>query len=96
MDDADFVRTLIDLANSTRSANAKQVKRLFAKSPVVFGVWQDASKPYGVDYVLLKGIKLMERGATRGVSTITRVAAVNCRDYEEAYAMRQTWGDRDT
>jgi hypothetical protein len=92
---SNFLELIVDLANENRGDTAQRVKQIFATCEVVFGVWQDASKPHGVDFIFLKGSKSFRKIAASGMAAEKKISAISCRQYEEAVAIKNVWGDCD-
>jgi hypothetical protein len=58
----DFLRQLVEMANQNMElmdGTTEPIKRLFEAGEIVIGVWQDLSRPYGIDFLVLKGAKLL-------------------------------------
>jgi hypothetical protein len=68
------------------------VKQMFA-ADVVYGVWPDASKPAGIDYIVVKGIALMTNCVADNQSFTATVAVVPCSCLEHAVAAQRVFGD---
>ena len=99
MNDEQHLDWLVEMANATRehvlrSENHTDVLReIIAGSDIVWGIWQDESCPDGIDSMIIKGRgRLMLIGqSARGMAV--RMTAVPCREFAEAEAMRQVFGD---
>jgi len=97
-DRADFVRRLVDLANrneETMDGTTEPVRRILADGDVVFAVWQDQEEDYGVDYLVVKGAKLLKEIVASQNAQVMRIDAVKCTCTEQAIALQQVLGDRD-
>ena len=97
-DHADFVRRLVDLANrneETMDGTTEPVRRIVTEGDVVFAVWQDPDEEYGVDYVVVKGAKLLKEIVASQNAQVMRIDAVKCTCTEQAIALQQVLGDRD-
>lgn len=60
---------------------------------LVYGVWEDATKPFGVGIAILQGIKLIEEALKRGGSATFSVGHIRCRSRDEAKVCSILWGD---
>ena len=97
-DHADFVRKLVDLANyneETMDGTTEPVSRILAEGDVVFAIWQDPEEEYGVDYLVVRGAKLLKQLVASQTGLVIRISAVNCTCEEHAIALQQVLGDRD-
>ena len=97
-DHADFVSRLVDLANrneETMDGTTEPVRRILADGDVVFAVWQDQEEDYGVDYLVVKGAKLLKEIVASQTGQPMRLSAVKCVCEEQAIALKQVLGDRD-
>ena len=94
-----FVQRLVQIANAhvfdDRMADTERLRQLIEAHEVVFGVWQDADKPNGVDVLLVKGDAFGDMEAIMDEMDTARVrlTAVRCCEAEEAHAMRKVFGD---
>ena len=98
----EFVEGLVQMANNNadamkerRNANGDldSVREMLATCDLVYGVWQDANAPYGVDCLIIKGDPALHSVIDSGRSADLRMTALRCRNAEEAEAFRQVMGD---
>jgi hypothetical protein len=98
----DYLRALIDSANANAERNDganTPIKEIIEGSEVVFAIWRDMRRHYGVDFLLLKGVnKLREIAAMaddnlRGVAISTNAILMDNR--EMALAAREVFGQPD-
>ena len=54
-------------ARDPMDGTAGPIRHLIDEGDVVYGVWPDAIKPHGIDYGVLKGGELLEKGSGRVV-----------------------------
>jgi hypothetical protein len=71
------------------------VKRLFQEADVVFGVWPDTTKPYGMDMITLKGTRVLRECVANNVNVDARVTVVPCDCYQRALAAKEVFGEPD-
>jgi hypothetical protein len=71
------------------------VRRILAEGDVVFGVWQDPEEEFGVDYLVVKGAKVLKEILASQTTQVGRISAVKCICEEHAIALQQVLGDRD-
>ena len=93
----DFLSRLVENANrlAERGLDTEGLRRLIETTDLVFGIWQDAAEPFGVDWTIIKGKPDLEALAAQAKITVPRrtYAAIPCRCYEEALAMCRVLGD---
>jgi hypothetical protein len=68
------------------------VKAIFAKNDVVFGIWQDAERPFGVGWLILKGAALIPDIEVSRESGALRMSAIPCGSHERAIATKRVLG----
>ena len=95
---AELVRSLVHLANENNERMTGQMNEIYQiirNADVVFAIWQDFAKPFGVSILLIKGVALL-RGCASGDKAIQpRVSAISCRCCEQAIALQQICGEPD-
>ena len=93
---ADFVREMVDAANNNQDlmdGTTAPIKEIIAGADLVLGIWQDATKPYGVNLHVIKGQGHMRDGAYNNVTKRLRCTAIKCIDLEQAVAAQQMFGE---
>jgi hypothetical protein len=98
IDSEDFMRRLVKMTNEniTRlDGTTEPIKRMFEEGAIVIGVWQDASRPYGVGTLVLKGAKLLMETITSGQPVNAHISAIPCECLEQAIASKEKFGTRD-
>jgi len=94
---ADFVEKLVRMANSNADGvegpAVDGLRATIDSAEIVFGIWQDADSPYGVNYHVIKGLPGLHAVVDSGVAAAKSITAVRCRNFEEAEAMRRVFGD---
>lgn len=99
MNDEQHLKRLVDLANANSDlilrskSHAAALAEIIGENDIVWGVWQDEGCPEGVDSMIIKGRgRLMLIGQSmRNVAA--KMTAVPCREFAEAEAMCQVFGD---
>jgi hypothetical protein len=92
------VRKVVDLANRNEAnmdGTMEPVRRIVAENDVVFAVWQEPEEEYGVDYLIVKGAKLLKEITASRTGQVARISAVKCICAEQAVALKRVLGDRD-
>lgn len=95
---ADFVHSLIEMANQNNeemTGSMDEVRQIISDNELVFAVWQDASKPYGVGLLIVKGNDLFRNCIASGTPIEVRVSAISCVEYEGAVALIRACGEPD-
>lgn len=99
MNEEQHLQALVEMANANqdlilRSENhTDALREIIGASDIVWGIWQDEICPSGVDSVIIKGRgRLMLIGQSARGMAVT-MTAVRCREFAEAEAMRQIFGD---
>jgi hypothetical protein len=81
-----------------RMADASErmpVKAIMEEAELVYGVWADAGEPDGVDWLILKGERLLRESMASGGPISTQTAAIWCESREDARSVRQTFGSHE-
>jgi hypothetical protein len=78
---------LYTVARDLMDGTAGPIRRLIDEGDVVYGVWPDAIKPHGIDYGVLKGGELLEKGSGR-VVVLLRESVVPCQSRDQALRIR--------
>ena len=89
-DEDRFLEKLVRLyiaARDLMDGTADPIRRLIDEGDIVYGVWPDAIKPHGVDYGVLKGGELLEKGSGR-VVVLLRETVVPCQSRDQALRIR--------
>ena len=89
-DEDRFLEKLVRLYTAGRElmdGTADPIRRLIDEGDIVYGVWPDAIKPHGVDYGVLKGGELLEKGSGR-VVVLLRETVVPCQSRDQALRIR--------
>ena len=89
-DEDRFFEKLVRLyiaARDLMDGTADPIRRLIDEGDIVYGVWPDAIKPHGVDYGVLKGGELLEKGSGR-VVVLLRETVVPCQSRDQALRIR--------
>jgi hypothetical protein len=89
-DEDRFLEKLVRLyiaARDLMDGTTGPIRRLIDEGDVVYGVWPDAIKPHGVDYGVLKGGALLEKGSGR-VVVLLRETVVPCQSRDQALRIR--------
>jgi hypothetical protein len=92
-----FLKKLVRLyvaARDLMDGTADPIRRLIDEGDVVYGVWPDAIKPHGIDYGVLKGGELLEKGSGRLV-VLLRETVVPCQSRDQALRIRATFCSPD-
>jgi len=99
MTDEQHLKRLVDLAGANSDlilrgkSHAAALAEIIGGNDIVWGVWQDKSCPNGVDSMIIKGRgRLMLIGQSKLAVTV-KMTAVPCREFAEAEAMCQVFGD---
>ena len=93
----EHLQMLVSMANAlVGNLDTDGVREIIDGSDVVFGVYQDVTEPEGVGITIIKGELALESIFLLGASLDTNVAAIPCREREEAWALRLTLGDGKT
>jgi hypothetical protein len=73
------------------------VLRLIEQGDVVAAVWPDPSAPQGIDFLRLKGTRLLREILAGGnpLGRGFRATVVPCQSYEHAIATKEWIGERD-
>ena len=85
-----FLEKLVRLyvaARDLMDGTAGPIRRLIDEGDVVYGVWPDAIKLHGIDYGVLKGGELLEKGSGR-VVVLLRETVVPCHSRDQALRIR--------
>jgi hypothetical protein len=70
------------------------VLKILTDHDLVFGVWPDANKPDGIDFLLIKGRAKLRDVIVLKVGLSSTIAAIPCANDETALALQQTHGDK--
>ena len=94
----------MDLHSIAAQANANQVAiagggmatvlKLLQSHDIVFGIWADKSRAGGADFIVVKGIGLLERVVDLRRSVEMTWTAIPCTCLEQAVALRLVHGDK--
>ena len=79
-------------ARDPMDGTAGPIRHLIDEGDVVYGVWPDAIKPHGIDYGVLKGGELLEKGSGR-VVVLLRESVVPCQSRDQALRIRAMFCD---
>ena len=85
-----FLEKLVRLyvaARDLMDGTAGPIRRLIDEGDVVYGVWPDAIKPHGIDYGVLKGGELLDKGSGQMV-VLLRETVVPCQSRDQALRIR--------
>ena len=85
---ADFVKRLVNIAKRRRIGSTTPLnpsRRSSRRTTSVFGIWNDATKPYGVDFITLKGGRLIRDGMLENKNVTTRTGVVPCIDSQSGH-----------
>ena len=74
-------------ARDLMDGTAGPIRRLIDEGDVVYGVWPDAIKPHGIDYGVLKGGELLDKGSGQ-VVVLLRETVVPCQSRAQALRIR--------
>ena len=89
-DEDRFLEKLVRLyiaARDLMDGTADPIRRLIDEGDIVYGVWPDAIKPHGVDYGVLKGGELLDKGSGQ-VVVLLRETVVPCQSRDQALRIR--------
>jgi hypothetical protein len=89
-DEDRFLEKLVSLyvtARDLMDGTAGPIERLIDEGDVVYGVWPDTIKPHGIDYGVLKGGELLDKGSGQ-VVVLLREAVVPCQSRDQALRIR--------
>jgi hypothetical protein len=89
-DEDRFLKKLVRLyvaARDLMDGTAGPISRLIDEGDVVYGVWPDVIKPYGIDYGVLKGGELLEKSSGQMV-VLLRESVVPCQSRDQALRIR--------
>jgi len=89
----DKLETLYIDARDLMDGTASPIRRLIDEGDVVYGVWPDAIKPHGIDYGVLKGGELIEKGGR--VVVLLQETLVPCRVGDQALRIRAVFCSSD-
>ena len=101
----DFLERMVALANYVGNelgalpdgdARYEMVEEIVESAEIVFAVWQDRSARDGVGYMMVKGQAIARQAVAVKRSVSTRIAAIPCQNAEQAEALLQEFGERDT
>jgi hypothetical protein len=73
----------------------EEIRRRIDKSDVVFGVWQAAEKPGGIDRLILSGDALFAEFMDGRSIHIKNLAVVPCQSFEDALRTKRMFGTSD-
>jgi hypothetical protein len=85
-------RTQAEFAKIPKEKHNDALKQLMHESDLVFGVFKDASKARGWDYIIIKGEQALAEGARNNTAINLRLSAIPCREPEEAVEIKQVFG----
>jgi hypothetical protein len=94
----DLMRRLVEMTNrniAKLDGTTEPIKRMFEEGEIVIGVWQDAGKPHGIDFLVLKGAKLLLEAVASGQAVTVSISAIPCMCIEQAIAAKQKFGTCD-
>lgn len=83
-------RTLKHFRGKTQEQQTQMLARLIAGADVAIGVYNDPEMQDGAGTYFIKGESLLERG---GPGQELQVVCIPCREWEEAVAMSNVFGD---
>jgi len=89
-DEDRFLEKLVRLYTAGRElmdGTADPIRRLIDEGDVVHGVWPDTFKPHGIDYGVLKGGELLDKGSGQ-VVVLLRETVVPCQSRAQALRIR--------
>lgn len=103
----EMITKIAHLANANRESldgTTAPVKRIIAENELVFGIWTDPKEPLGVDTLIIKGERRLAAIAESGKPSPPgatkfappngmKMSAVPCSSYEQAFVLRQAFGD---
>ncbi len=93
----EHLQMLVSMANTlVGKLDTDGVRELIDGSDVVFGVYQDVTSPDDVGTTIIKGELALESIRASGALQDFYVAAIPCRDRDEAWALRLKFGDGKT
>jgi hypothetical protein len=93
----ELAATIVKMANDNQSRITEDfatVQALIDSHDVVSAVWQDRSQPYGVDYIVIKGVEILAEVQASGMTRRARMSAILCINAEQAIALRMVAGDK--
>jgi hypothetical protein len=96
--DAVFVKRLVDIANETKDRlddTTAPIKKIFTENDIVFGIWNDTAEPYGVDFIILKGFRLLRDCVRDNKDVAASIGVISCIDVNQAVAAKKVFGDHD-
>lgn len=85
-------RTQAEFAKIPKEKHTDALKQLMHESDLVFGVFKDASKARGWDYIIIKGERALAGSVQNNAAINLRLSAIPCREPEEAVAIKQVFG----
>lgn len=65
------------------------LEKIIEDSDICLGVFNDPDSPQGWNHLIIKGTHALKQNARNGPSEELKLAAISCRDPEEAHAMKQ-------
>ena len=89
-DEDRFLEKLVRLyiaARDLMDGTADPIRRLIDEGDIVYGVWPDTFKPHGIDYGVLKGGELLDKGSGQ-VVVLLRETVVPCQSRDQALRIR--------
>jgi hypothetical protein len=93
----ELAATIVEMANDNQSRITEDfatVQALIDSHDVAFAVWQDRSQPYGVDYIVIKGVQLLAEVQASGMTRRARMTAIPCINAEQAMALQMVAGEK--
>jgi hypothetical protein len=103
---SDFMEKMVALANGVHRdlvalpddrARYDLVKQIVDGAEMVFAVWTDRFAQDGVGHTLIKGQAIARQAvADNKMAVSTRVAAIPCNSAQQAQALLQELGERDS
>jgi len=96
-DEDRFLKKLVTLyvaARDLMDGTAGSIRRLTDEGDVVYGVWPDVIKPHGIDYGVLKGGELLDKGSGQ-VVVLLRATVVPCQSRAQALRIRAMFCNPD-
>jgi hypothetical protein len=95
--DRNWLQEIVDKANENRDrmdGTTATVQRIIADVELVFGVWQDASKPLGVGLHVIKGHRRLATLPAGTEPASLKWDAIPCTDAEQAMATQRVLGEK--
>ena len=93
---AEHAQSVVAMANANNAemgGTMRPVMEICDSADIVYGVYQDPSKAFGVGIRVVKGENLLREVVSSNTARECSTTAIKCVDAEQAEALRQMIGD---